>query len=401
MSPTMNRDLIRSLSLGLTRIGDFERNSLRSFSLGLSGVMRQSHAVRVLDATTVLPSLSQPTMAGIDFSRLFSPSLGLANFYESNTRGIGSLLGLSGALTEHLGSVRNPLGGLLGMNWQASLAGSINSLVTSLLVDFEESNQRFFALLEKFGPLCVALGWPPSRHLYIDDMATAIDAAATQDDESVKAAFDALMVERHTEAVLEEMFDSWHDRTWIRKRLPIIEEGIKAHHEGRYLLSVPALLPQVEGLIVDGFSRKGWVGNTAVQLLAKRLLQDDGEVPFHSAVSSFYLGTVLRKFEHGDAVPVGVSRHAVLHGGDIAYGTETNSLKTILLIDCLVDAFGVFSPARSHRYHTPGCHYLGRTKAKKRQDWNRFLGKMRIFRSIAEAEAVGLLPCKHCQPDNR
>lgn len=50
---------------------------------------------------------------------------------------------------------------------------------------------------------------------------------------------------------LRDMVNSWDENTLFTPRMHIIRDALKAHCEGRYTLSVPALLPQVEGILND------------------------------------------------------------------------------------------------------------------------------------------------------
>lgn len=50
---------------------------------------------------------------------------------------------------------------------------------------------------------------------------------------------------------VQQTFNSWKTQSKISNRIPLIEEAIEAHIEGRFYLSVSALIPQIEGLLRD------------------------------------------------------------------------------------------------------------------------------------------------------
>ena len=50
-------------------------------------------------------------------------------------------------------------------------------------------------------------------------------------------------------------------------------------------------------------------------------------------VQVFVEDVIAARFGHGGTVSSPLSRHAILHGGDMSYGTEVNSRTAILLVD--------------------------------------------------------------------
>ena len=132
---------------------------------------------------------------------------------------------------------------------------------------------------------------------------------------------------------------------WQRsKRWPILSQVLQAHDAGLYGVSIPAAIAQVEGVIADRFHRGGRLQNkklkeeyipelwpTAEDL--KQLV--DLEPVVARLVDAFVTRVFLADFDWGDPIPR-LSRHAILHGADIDYGTLQNSIQALVWLDVLL-----------------------------------------------------------------
>lgn len=184
------------------------------------------------------------------------------------------------------------------------------------------------------------------------------------------------------------------------RRAGILTEAFAAHREGRYALSVPALLAQADGMFFDllfnpevftdrkqislfGKQKgKGVVRTKAGKALrehlqhASRDLDADGDMVqenvdierVHPSLDDLHDAMLQAILEPGSfcadaptsvqagdpSFPRGaMSRHAVLHGRDVGYATEANSLRCILLIDYILDMSKVLE------WHGEGLRILG------------------------------------------
>ncbi|PEC09881.1 hypothetical protein CN567_22220 [Bacillus toyonensis] len=79
------------------------------------------------------------------------------------------------------------------------------------------------------------------------------------------------------------------------------------------------------------------MGGNKLQKYLETLLVNDGVFSFDKQIQTFYLNTILIGFEHGESLKSKLSRNAILHGADLEYGTEENSLKSILIFDYILD----------------------------------------------------------------
>ena len=129
---------------------------------------------------------------------------------------------------------------------------------------------------------------------------------------------------------LARFADVWVRRPLLQPRLSILREALRAHELKMFAVSIPTLVAQFEGIIADVTSHSGKMDGAKLKSHVEKLTQ--GEPVTGSVLSSFVVETLLSKFEHGLPIPP-FSRHAILHGGDVQYATETNSQTVILLVD--------------------------------------------------------------------
>lgn len=136
-------------------------------------------------------------------------------------------------------------------------------------------------------------------------------------------------------------------RRWP-ERAPILREAFAAHREGRFALSIPVFLGQAEGVAVEilgegPFRREKGVprARQAYRALLKPGAKPD-EYPLNLMFAS--LDVICSWNEHSDVwrekrvedVHYGaLNRHSVLHGSDLTYPTEPNSLRAMLLLEYL------------------------------------------------------------------
>lgn len=142
------------------------------------------------------------------------------------------------------------------------------------------------------------------------------------------------------------MTKEWWRIPYLKKRQRIIRQALAAHKNKQYGLSVPALMPLVDGLAaavrhrglpalaVSGKNRKR--PTIAVgEVIA--LYDPSGRV--HDWVDVVIAAVEERMFKGYDfdtqQAPATVNRHGVEHGRIADYDTEVNSLQTILLLDVM------------------------------------------------------------------
>ncbi|WP_437313661.1 hypothetical protein [Sorangium sp. So ce385] len=174
----------------------------------------------------------------------------------------------------------------------------------------------------------------PSSQMNLHDLTRLTDVYETQGATAVVSA-----IETEYERIfgapefLGSLRESWMASNLLAPRWPILNDALKAHTYGLFGASVPALIAQAEGIIVDLRQYTGKVNGPTLQTLLKETVDGD---PFTGPlVTSFFRNVLHAAFQHGAAAGL-FSRHAILHGGDLQYPSERNSRTSILLIDVLL-----------------------------------------------------------------
>lgn len=146
----------------------------------------------------------------------------------------------------------------------------------------------------------------------------------------------------------------------VKKRRAIIEAAYAAHRERNYVLSIPALFAQVEGLFTDGMILNGLAMIHESKLVALEL---DGSLKLNkrgnpckliglgSKVqhSPFQDHDTLREVSSAFTEFLTSQRNDVLHGKSISYGKAKLSTQLVLLVFILTSEILAFEQARKAR----------------------------------------------------
>ncbi|MDT8900349.1 hypothetical protein [Anaeroselena agilis] len=264
--------------------------------------------------------------------------------------------------------------------------------ITEMMNQFHRNINEFGNINQQYSAIMVELGWPPYGGLYIPEMKKIIKAYNRFGPEAIREKVDQLFIERFDADEIEKLSGEWGKKKWLAKRMPIIRQAVTAHNAGNYYLSVPAILPQIEGIIVDGYCHNGRMPGKMLKEYYKKLLDESYRYSFDQKIQEFLFHIILVDFEHGITPKSFLSRHAILHGGDTDYGTVTNSLKLILLFDYLQGKLGIVTLPSSHCYHLVGCPVVRRFKNRNPQ---------LEIKPYGETYAVEKRnkPCKICKPN--
>ncbi|MBI4248985.1 MAG: hypothetical protein HY611_05735 [Elusimicrobia bacterium] len=127
------------------------------------------------------------------------------------------------------------------------------------------------------------------------------------------------------------------ENTGVRfpKRAKILGAAFAAHGRGEYELSIPVFLAQADGIFKELFGIQLWKirsENKIVEAIIQRTCPDD-EVRaafFYPLMQMLPISATTR--ERGSDFNE-LNRHQVLHGESVDYGSETNSLKAISLLN--------------------------------------------------------------------
>lgn len=171
------------------------------------------------------------------------------------------------------------------------------------------------------------LEWPPLWHLPSRIISEITKKSKTNEltDKDIKK----LLLSFYSFEFIQGLTDSWNNSPHIERRMPILEEAAENHYEGRYFSSVCTLLPQIEGILGDYLGKKLNPNNDVERVFAK------AKTVFQSYAENF-LKDVVYKTEKWGSSTTQISRHAILHGYALNYGTLENSIKAFIIVDLVI-----------------------------------------------------------------
>jgi hypothetical protein len=279
--------------------------------------------------------------------------------------------------------------GLIGVALAAAVSKRIRE--SGILKTMDTIGQHAL-LARRFPALLVDLGWPPFWDISLHDAANLVQRRDAFGLASTRPEVESLVLSLFDDDRVVAMLAGWEKRPFIQPRLPILEAGVAAHLRRDYACSVPALLPQIEGIVADYFGRIRPLDVRNQEAQATMLLGARGKGKMlrdamDRSMLRFYLDVVLASVGRRDELPLTLSRHAILHGRDVRYATRQKSLQTLLMVDYLLDSFAIVTVRGSTVYHASTCPVLGRAK-----------GRIDCRQDLSRSALAGLKPCKVCSP---
>ncbi len=132
-------------------------------------------------------------------------------------------------------------------------------------------------------------------------------------------------------ALLEAISRHWVRIPYLRDREQIIRDAVYAHKNGLFTLSIPALLPLIDGLSAEII---GLPSMKAVALLAEDRRAHDREV-WMQGFCDFVAHVYYKGYDFGKEPAPYLNRHGILHGRVFDYPSALNSTRVLLLIDAV------------------------------------------------------------------
>jgi hypothetical protein len=141
-------------------------------------------------------------------------------------------------------------------------------------------------------------------------------------------------------ARLTEKVAVWFKVPYLADRKQIILDSLEAHKAGKWTLTVPTLLPLIDGLI-----RRFRKEHLRPSKNPNRVMHVDQFAEYYQRNQPKLLGKPVASFMHkymfanfhfnNGVAPSSINRHAILHGEIFDYATEANSLRVILFLDTM------------------------------------------------------------------
>ncbi|MBC7258480.1 MAG: hypothetical protein H5T65_04475 [Chloroflexi bacterium] len=190
-----------------------------------------------------------------------------------------------------------------------------------------------------------AAGWPiaPSMPIALRDQVARLhrNGKTRYVSRTIIAYYHRSKYEKLTEAV-----ESWEDHPLFASRMHILRDALAAHRQRKYTLSVPTLLPQIEGVLNDYVTANQLVARIGKIEEVYRAAVGDPDAydlarwaiattVLYQLQTSTYVFTDFKRELKKSACRRQVTRHTVLHGIAVRYDRPVHSLKAFLLLDAL------------------------------------------------------------------
>ncbi|OXS54889.1 hypothetical protein B0G93_13143 [Bacillus sp. V-88] len=144
------------------------------------------------------------------------------------------------------------------------------------------------------------------------------------------------MIRLLDEEKIKNILLAWEGKEWLKKRRGILKSTINAHLKKEYVLSVPVILAQFEGIVRDVVPhnhQEKKLSNFDIRKYLMKLHDEKGGIDLSSVFDKYLKENIHSGFTTGEPLNSDLSRNAILHGEDTEYGNEVNSLKLICIFD--------------------------------------------------------------------
>ncbi len=145
--------------------------------------------------------------------------------------------------------------------------------------------------------------------------------------------------------LIEQLFEMYFDKninniknnviSKYTNREHILEDAFKAHKQGKYNLSVPIFLIQIDGIFKEITCGENFFMNNNKNKINKFINENDID-----GFSKIFFNSLKQKASidnHVNEETKIPNRHYILHGNALKYGTKRNSLKGISLLNYIVE----------------------------------------------------------------
>lgn len=228
---------------------------------------------------------------------------------------------------------------------QTRMINRIEANCKSLVEQITESLIKTRQLDKKYVDIMLKADWPPVMDINYDHMHMIIAEHEKEDFDTFKGNLDRRLLEYFDEKIIEEKLSAWRGRKILQGRIHILDAIIKAHLNDDFILSIPVLITQIEGIIAEHFNHKGKFKSKHYSEYLSDIASTSNHIPDFKALKIFIENTLCQNFEWGSPIPASLNRHAILHGACTDFGTKLNSVKTIVLFDLLLFSFELNDPS--------------------------------------------------------
>ncbi|QDX94712.1 hypothetical protein EEL30_21975 [Brevibacillus laterosporus] len=190
--------------------------------------------------------------------------------------------------------------------------------------------------VDKFNAIMLEIDFPPLLEVELDEMKEIVAFYEKNGVRKSKTKIESYIESFYNNEVIQGIIEDWYSNEIVKKRIEVFKEILANHSDQRYFSSISLLIAQYEGTIVDKFNYKGKMKGKEYQELRNRLFKSKISSSFDKNVDELFNVKILCQFEHGQTIGSPLSRHAIVHGSDTAFGTKINSIRCILIYDYII-----------------------------------------------------------------
>ena len=185
---------------------------------------------------------------------------------------------------------------------------------------------------ERLASILASRGWVISPSLPV----AATDALLKVYDEDGLDALEQTLLAHYDSKTIAELLRDCYDRPSFASRRHLFEPALDAHRRGEYVLSVPIWLMQVDGIVFEELAIDDVFSKIRAKKRRRQLERELGGKDDASHLLTGLLDVLEAAGESARQPTVDdVRRHLVLHGIDVGYGTERNSIQGVLMLELL------------------------------------------------------------------
>lgn len=215
-----------------------------------------------------------------------------------------------------------------------------NNSIKETMAYITKGLKDYLVSLEDYKKFCLLLGYPPHDDVSIPEIRQIVEIyhEVNGNIDKLKPIIDNFYIEKfNANYIKEEFFEKWAKSDLLSKRLKIIEESISCFEQGLCFSAIPILFSQLEGMVADGYNHSDKMNGVQLRQYLRDLFVSENDFSFDSQLMEFYTDIIIVGFGHNQPIKSFLSRHAIMHGGDVEYGTQENYIKLILFFDSVFD----------------------------------------------------------------
>ncbi len=202
--------------------------------------------------------------------------------------------------------------------------------IRDITIQFEKT--KIGVYISKLNKLLIKLGYPP-LDIELLDVHTIIE---NENSEEIYEIIDDIIIRNYGNDNIEKIFEAWGNYEFLKTRMRLFKDAMYAHKIGKYSLSIPLLLAELEGTIAEFCDIKGKSDMKEYKNYVSDILGKSKYSPDNEITKAYFMNNVLEGFFFGDKIPR-FSRHAILHGADVNFDTKVNSINLIITLDIIFE----------------------------------------------------------------